>query len=261
MSYLPTIETESIQAGLAPIPPLATVDLWPCLDPTAPFTLQTTGINNFNALTNQIGVLNSIGLQNVLGALSRFGFDTSVGGKAHAEPANEQTALQVQINAANNLTLFGALNNITINPAGVSLSSVTGDVFKNGQPICAPCPSDEKLKKNIQPIQSSLSKILALQGVSFNWKEDIWPSKAKQNPQEIGLIAQDVEKIVPEVVVEQQLIPDYENSPNEIVTIKSVKYENLVALLIEGMKEQQEQINSLKQTVEELSTKLENCCP
>jgi hypothetical protein len=261
MAHINTIETESIQVGLAGAPPIAGVDLWPSLDPTVPFSLQTFGLNNHLAITNQIGIHNSIGLQNVLGCLSRFGFDTSVGGKAHAEPANEQTALQVQINAANNLTLFGALNNITINPAGVSLSSVTGDVFKNGQPICAPCPSDEKLKKNIQPIQSSLSKILALQGVSFNWKEDIWPSKAKQNPQEIGLIAQDVEKIVPEVVVEQQLIPDYENSPNETVTIKAVKYENLVALLIEGMKEQQEQINSLKQTVQELSTKLENCCP
>ena len=261
MSYINTVETEGIQAGLAPIPALATVDVWQSLDPTKPFALQTTGINNFNALTNQIGVLNTIGLQNLLGALSRVGFDCSVGGKAHAEPANEQSALNVTINAATLLELFCGENHITINPAtGIFLVGAP-DVFKNGQPICAPCPSDEKLKKNIQPIQSSLSKILALQGVSFNWKEDIWPSKAKQNPQEIGLIAQDVEKIVPEVVVEQQLIPDYENSPNEIVTIKAVKYENLVALLIEGMKEQQEQINTLKQTVQELSTKLENCCP
>jgi hypothetical protein len=253
MTRLTSVETESLQVGTTVTPPIASVELWPSLDPTVPLTMQTFGVNSHVAVTNQIGIHNSIGLQNVLGFLSRFGFDTSVGGKAHAEPANEQSALNVTINAAQTLSLFCGL--------GASLTLNTTEVFKNGQPICAPCPSDEKLKKNIQPIQSSLSKILALQGVSFNWKEDIWPSKAKQNPQEIGLIAQDVEKIVPEVVVEQQLIPDYENNPNETVTIKAVKYENLVALLIEGMKEQQEQINTLKQTVQELSTKLENCCP
>lgn len=260
MAHINTLETESIQVGLAGAPPISSVDIWPSLDPTAPFSLQTFGINNHFAITNQIGIHNGIGAHILTGLESLFGFKTGIGGQANAEPVNEQAALNINIAAATNLTLFGALNNITINPAGVSLTSVVGDVFKNGQPICAPCPSDEKLKKNIQPIQSSLSKILALQGVSFNWKDDIWPSKAKQNPQEIGLIAQDVEKIVPEVVVEQQLIPDYENSPNEAVTIKAVKYENLVALLIEGMKEQQEQINTLKETVQELSTKLAECC-
>jgi hypothetical protein len=250
MSQINTIQTESIQAGLAPIPALATVDVWPSLDPTVPFTLQTTGINNFNALTNQIGVLNTIGLQNVLGALSRVGFDCSVGGKAHAEPANEQSALNVTINAATLLELWcGATTHITLNPGAGFLS---GAWTLNGRNFVTTAPSDERAKTNVVELESSLDKILSLRGVSFDWNAEVVPSLAAEQDRQIGLIAQEVEKIVPEVVSTQKF---------EGQELKSVRYENLVALLIEGMKEQQEQINSLKQTVQELTTKLENCCP
>ena len=77
------------------------------------------------------------------------------------------------------------------------------------------------------------------------------PIKAEKETRQIGLIAQEVEKIVPEVVTDEIV---------EGQTLKSIRYENLVAILIEGMKEQQEQINSLKETVQELSTKLAECC-
>ena len=55
--------------------------------------------------------------------------------------------------------------------------------------------SDKRLKKNIKPIQSSLSKILALQGstATFNWKDGSWK-------QQIGFIAQDVINHIPEIV-------------------------------------------------------------
>ena len=92
---------------------------------------------------------------------------------------------------------------------------------------------------------------MELNGVSFDWREDVVPIKAEKESRQIGLIAQEVEKIVPEVVIDEIV---------ESQTLKSIRYENLVALLIEGMKEQQEQINTLKQTVEELSTKLADCC-
>jgi len=249
MSYINTVETEGIQAGLAPIPALATVDVWQSLDPTKPFALQTTGINNFNALTNQIGVLNTIGLQNLLGALSRVGFDCSVGGKAHAEPANEQSALNVTINAALLLELWcGPTTHVTLNPTAGFLSGVW---TLNGTAFClAPC-SDERAKVNVVKLESSLDKILSLKGVSFDWNPEVVPSLAAEQHRQIGLIAQEVEEIVPEVVNVEKV---------EGQELKSVRYENLVALLIEGMKEQQEQINTLKQTVQELSTKLENCC-
>jgi hypothetical protein len=227
MTRLTSVETESLQVGTVVTPPIASVELWPSLDPTVPFTMQTTGVNNHFALTNQIGILNTLGLQNVLGSLSRFGFDTSVGGKAHAEPA--------QCNATPLSNAFSPNANLD------------GLWKYNGGTILTSGGSDIRLKKNIEPLTNSLDKVLQLQGVKYDWTEE----NKNERQATIGLIAQEVEKVVPEVVVEYDMYSD----------LKDIKYSHLTALLIEGMKEQQEQINSLKQTVQELSTKLENCCP
>lgn len=96
--------------------------------------------------------------------------------------------------------------------------------------------SDINLKENIKPLQNSLSKILQLKGVSFDWKNS--------NKNQIGLIAQDVEKIFPELV-----------SSSADTKLKSVQYANLVAPLIEAVKEQQTQIEELKKEVEILKNK------
>lgn len=86
--------------------------------------------------------------------------------------------------------------------------------------------SDRSLKKNIRTLDSSLGKILQLRGVSFDWKQD--------NKSSIGLVAQEVEKVYPELV-----------SMNE-EGFKSVQYGNLVAPLIEAIKEQQKKIDQLE---------------
>ncbi len=87
--------------------------------------------------------------------------------------------------------------------------------------------SDQRLKQNIEPLASSLSKLSQLRGVSFKWKD---------NPQDnqIGLVAQEVEKILPEIV------------STDSEGYKSIAYGKLTAILIEGMKEQQRQIDELK---------------
>ena len=92
--------------------------------------------------------------------------------------------------------------------------------------------SDERLKENIHTIKDPLKKVSALRGVTFDFKED----KKKQ----IGFIAQEVEKVIPEAVEER--FDGY----------KGVAYGNLVGLLVEAIKEQQDQINDLKATVEQL---------
>ena len=95
-----------------------------------------------------------------------------------------------------------------------------------------PSPSDERLKENIHTIENAVEKVSALRGVSFDFKE----SKQSQ----IGVIAQEVEQIIPEVVQDR---PD---------GYKGVQYGNLVGLLIEAIKEQQEQIDTLKKEINEL---------
>jgi len=87
--------------------------------------------------------------------------------------------------------------------------------------------SDRNLKQDIKAIPNALDKVLKLDGVMFNWKEDGRP--------DLGLIAQEVEKVFPELV-----------QTNGTTNLKSVEYGNLVAPIIEAIKEQQRQIEELK---------------
>ena len=84
--------------------------------------------------------------------------------------------------------------------------------------------SDINLKDNIQTIVNPLDKIIKLNGVTFNWKENQKPS--------IGVIAQELEKVLPELVTQGD--------------IKTVNYNGLIGVLIEAVKEQQKQIDELK---------------
>ena len=90
--------------------------------------------------------------------------------------------------------------------------------------------SDKRLKKNIKTVESALDKVIALRGVSFNWEEG--------GAKSIGLIAQEAEKVIPEIVLQD------ENG------YLGIKYNNLIGVLVEAIKEQQEQINTLKKLIE-----------
>ena len=89
--------------------------------------------------------------------------------------------------------------------------------------------SDERIKTNIKTIENALDKTLLLRGVEYN-DIRIEPEKKK-----IGLIAQEVELIIPEVV-----------RTSEDDGLKSIEYQNIVGLLVEAIKDQQKQINELK---------------
>lgn len=231
MATINTIESESIQTGTALAPPIATIDAWPSLDPTIPFSLQSTGITNINGVLLVQGLFGGLGLQSITGLSNLLGFKTGVGGQLNVEPSQ---------------------NNVT--PTSNSASpngNLLGGWKYNGSNICAPCPSDERAKINIFNLENSLNKVLNLRGVSFSWNPEVVPLKAESQKSAVGLIAQEVEKVIPEVVVTETI---------ENQQLKTVEYQNLTAVLVEAIKEQQEQINSLKETVQELSTKLAECC-
>jgi len=83
--------------------------------------------------------------------------------------------------------------------------------------------SDENLKTNIHTIGDPLAKVVQIRGVNFEWKEN--------NKRSAGVIAQEVEKVLPELINGEQT--------------KTVNYNGLIGLLIEVVKEQQIQIDSL----------------
>ena len=108
--------------------------------------------------------------------------------------------------------------------------------------------SDKRLKTNIQSISGSLYKLKQLRPVEFDWLVD-------RDRHEYGLLAQEVEKVVPEIVVENRAIGDTKKFLKDLdgtETFKTVDYSKLNVLLIDAVKEQQKQIDELKKEVEEL---------
>ena len=93
--------------------------------------------------------------------------------------------------------------------------------------------SDERLKTNVNTINNALSIVGKLRGVSFDWKESGKPS--------IGVIAQEVEKVLPELVLTQQVL-----DPTGESEIKSVDYGKIVGVLINAINELKAEVDKLK---------------
>jgi hypothetical protein len=159
-----------------------------------------------------------------------------------------------------------------IGNGNVTLDTTRSDaliVYKNGNvevngniTYTGSCgPSDTRLKKDVQQLNGALDKVLKLRGVSFYWKSKAEMAAARGkdvnnfsygfgSEKQIGVIAQEVEEVLPELVV----------TDND--GFKAVKYENIAPVLIEAMKEQQaiidnqqKEIDELKKLVEELLNK------
>ena len=97
--------------------------------------------------------------------------------------------------------------------------------------------SDRRLKQNIQPLGDELAKIKQVQAVSFEMKDN--PAVV-----ELGVIAQDLEKIYPELV----------NTADDDMGTKSVNYVGLIAPMLKAMQEQQKQIENLQDEIEKLKS-------
>ena len=107
--------------------------------------------------------------------------------------------------------------------------------------------SDQRLKTDIKATTNNLDKILKLEPVEYTWKDG-----GREGKKEIGLIAQDVEKVVPEVVRENERL-------NDDTLYKQVDYEHLVSTLIGAIQEQQDQIAELKSEVTNLKSTMCKC--
>jgi len=130
----------------------------------------------------------------------------------------------------------------------ISCSGVyaTGNIYATGDVTAFYSnTSDKRLKTNIETIENPLNIIANIRGVRFNWNDE-----AKEinefvdlDKREIGVLAQEVEKELPEVIKEG------------FSGYKAVRYEKIIPVLIEGMKEQQSKINTLERLVQNLIEK------
>ena len=124
---------------------------------------------------------------------------------------------------ANGAQIVGSLG---VNTAS---SSTAGEIRATNE-ITAYYSSDERLKENISTIENALDKVNAIRGVEFDWKADHIKKRGGEDgyfvrKRDVGIVAQDVAKVCPEVVAER-----------EDGTL-GVKYEKLIGLLVQAINE------------------------
>jgi hypothetical protein len=134
---------------------------------------------------------------------------------------------RVVLDNSGNGRFYGALR-----VGSTSAASSTQGTIEASNDIVAFYSSDKRLKENISPLSDSLEKISKIRGVEFDWKknEEIHPNEGH----DVGVIAQEIEKVLPEVVTTRDS------------GYKAVKYEKIVPLLIEAIKELKAEIDELK---------------
>ena len=161
------------------------------------------GTGNINILADDFKVMNSAGDENIM-----FGAEDGTVRLFH-----------------NNVTKFETTS------GGVA---VTGALTATGD-ITAFYTSDKTLKTNIENIPNPIDKVMELNGVYYNWTQEAQDKYDHLGEEkEVGVIAQQVEKVLPELVGTRD------------DGTKAVRYERICSLLIECVKDLQEQVNELK---------------
>ncbi|RYY49099.1 MAG: tail fiber domain-containing protein [Chitinophagaceae bacterium] len=102
------------------------------------------------------------------------------------------------------------------------------------------CASDFRYKKNIHPIQGALENVLKIKGVNYDWKQEEFPDQNFTDKTQVGFIAQDLEKIYPEMVF------------TDAKGYKSVDYARLTPILVEAVKELSAKADRQQAQIDEL---------
>ena len=119
---------------------------------------------------------------------------------------------------------------------GTTPSSTTGEIRATND-VTAFYSADRRLKENIKPIENALDKVSKINGCEFDWKPLTEKEKETIHSHEghdVGVIAQEIEEVLPEVV------------ETRATGYKAVKYEKIVPLLIESIKDLKAEIEELK---------------
>jgi hypothetical protein len=133
--------------------------------------------------------------------------------------------------------------------ASIYVISISGGVYLAANATSWTSNSDERLKNINSNIDNALSKLMTLRAVNFSWKTD------ETNKENLGLIAQDVEKVFPQVIDKNKLPSKPDKEQTDETEYLGVRYQELVPVLIAAIQEQQAQIEELTQKVNALENK------
>ena len=190
------------------------------------------GIGTTNP-TSKLTVVGDVLVSGVVTATTYYGSGANLTGISASGGVAISTNTENQAQYLTYAIGTGSTTGLGITTTGLTFNPSTGNMVVSGT---VTANSDEKLKTNIQTIPNALEKVLSLRGVEYDRIDTL--------EHQIGVIAQEVEKIIPEVVYPKQPAPSYET--------KSVAYANLVGLLIEAIKEQNVRIEELERRLGEL---------
>ncbi len=119
---------------------------------------------------------------------------------------------------------------------------IVGNAYASGGTWDA---SDIRLKKNVEEINNALSLVKNMRGVSYNWRSDEYPEMKFSDSKQIGFVAQELEKFVPELV------------STDDKGYKAVSYEKVSPILVEAIKDQQKMIETQQQMIEKQGKEIE----
>ena len=153
--------------------------------------------------------------------------------------ANGGTGATVAATAATNLGL-GTSSSVQHGSLGIgtAASGTTGEIRATNE-VTAYYSSDARLKENVTPLADALSKLSQIRGVSFDWTQEHIDARGGEDgffvrKHDVGVIAQEVEAVLPEVVADRE------------DGTKAVKYEKMIPLLIEAIKDLKAELDEVK---------------
>ena len=193
--------------------------------------LDTSGTNASFQLNGAVGARMDIGIANARKAViyndaNNF-FELS---------RNTNHPMVFKTNTTERMRILGN-GNVGIGNTSPSVAlGVTGAIIASDNITAYGTPSDIRLKENIKVIDNALDKVKQLKGITYDLKSD--------GNRLTGLIAQDLQKVLPEAVYETSAVDDANDKH------LAIRYGNTVGLLVEAIKEQQQIIEDLKLKIE-----------
>ena len=201
---------------------------------------RNTAVGTFAGFANTTGSLNTFIGYNagplIIGS-AQLSNATAIGANAQVSASNALVLGDLPVNVgigvtapANKLDVYGDIR------VGTGSNGCVMD--RSGTVIAGTCSSDARLKQNVQPFDPVLELLIRLEPVHFDWKTEDYPELHLGTSRSFGLIAQEVEKVLPELVT-----PDERG-------FKAVKYSQLPLLLLQAVRELKAENDSLRQKVE-----------
>jgi hypothetical protein len=121
-------------------------------------------------------------------------------------------------------------------------TAVASNEIRSTGEITAYYSSDIRLKENVEILSSALEKVQEIRGVEFDWTDEHLATRGGEDKyfvrkHDVGVIAQEVESVLPEIVVDRD------------DGFKAVRYEKMIPLLIEAIKDLNKKVSQIEETL------------